>query len=71
MTDNIVFLDQYRRVRRTATRAFAEFQNHCFQACVIVQVLYESEVTVAEVGHLLMELPPRARRIVFLQLENR
>ncbi|HEY1745712.1 MAG TPA: hypothetical protein VGG11_02955 [Xanthobacteraceae bacterium] len=72
MSDNVVFLDQFRRGLRTpATLTFAEFQNDCFQACVVMQALDTRVLNLAEAAHLLMELPPRARRIVFLQLENR
>jgi hypothetical protein len=71
MADNVVFLNQFRRARRTATRTFAEFQNDCFQACVVVQALDESALTLAEAAHLLMELPQRARCIAFMQLEMR
>jgi len=72
MTDNVVFLDRFRRARRTlANRTFAEFQNDCFQACVVVQNLDASDLTLAEAAHLLMALPQRARCIVFMQLEMR
>jgi hypothetical protein len=71
VTGKVVFLKTFRTPRRTlADRCFAEFQNDCFQACVVVQALDESALTLAEAAHLLMELPQRARRIVFLQLEN-
>jgi DNA-directed RNA polymerase specialized sigma24 family protein len=71
MSDNVVFLDQFRRAERTATRTFAEFQNDCFQACVVMHALEHRNPTLAKAAELLMELPPRARRIVFLQLGNR
>jgi hypothetical protein len=68
---NVVFLQRFRRAGRTATRTFVEFQNDCFQACVVMQALEENALTFAEAAHLLMELPQRARCIVFMQLEMR
>ncbi|MGA7787954.1 MAG: hypothetical protein WCA56_07290 [Xanthobacteraceae bacterium] len=68
MGDNIIFLNQFRRTHRTATRTFAEFRNDCFQACVVVQRLEEKEVTLAEAARLKCIIWPNALACRFFGL---